>query len=130
MAKKIKKLYKKLVRKLPYVKEIYEEYSKNHESMPFPPGHFYNPVNNFEDININRDKIFSQTKSIEGIELNLQKQKVMLDKLKVYYDEIPFHDNKTDGSRFWFNNEFYTYSDAIFLFSLIRKFLKRSEKRC
>ena len=59
-------------------------------------------------------------KEILGINLNENQQLSLLDKFQEYYDEIPFKDNKTDSLRYHFVNDWYSYCDSIFLYSMIR----------
>ena len=59
-------------------------------------------------------------KEILGIDLNETEQLNLLDKFQSYYDEIPFKDNKIDSLRYHFVNDWYSYCDAIFLYSMIR----------
>jgi predicted O-methyltransferase YrrM len=39
-----------------------------------------------------------------------------------YYSEIPFTENKNNKTRYYFENGVYSYTDAIFLYSMIRHF--------
>ena len=59
-------------------------------------------------------------KEILGLNLNENKQLDLLDKFQEYYNEIPFEDNKTDLLRYHFVNDWYSYCDSIFLYSMIR----------
>ena len=88
-----------------------------------PPGHFYSPIPSIEDIKKNEHRIFgSIPRKIPGIDLREKEQLDLLKLFKAYYDEIPFHSYKTDGLRYFFENPAYSYSDAIFLYCMIRHF--------
>lgn len=45
----------------------------------------------------------------------------LLEKIEVFYRELPpFEDTKTNGLRYYFKNGNYGYSDAIFLYCMLR----------
>lgn len=89
----------------------------------FPPGHYYSPVPSKEEILKKEQQIFGiRKKEIGGVDLNEKEQLELLEKIKKYYNEIPFEDTKKDKLKYYFNNSFYGYSDAIFLYSVIRHF--------
>ena len=44
----------------------------------------------------------------------------MVKSFDLYYNEIPFGDHKKEKLRYYFENGFYSYTDAIFLYSMIR----------
>ena len=46
----------------------------------------------------------------------------MVQKFYKYYDEIPFSDEKVKNTRYFFKNNWYSYTDAIFLYSIIRHY--------
>jgi hypothetical protein len=58
---------------------------------------------------------------IPGIDLNTDEQMNLLNSFERYYNELPFSDNKTEGLRFYYKNRFFTYSDAIFLYCMLRR---------
>ncbi|MCK4668377.1 class I SAM-dependent methyltransferase [Candidatus Dependentiae bacterium] len=89
----------------------------------FRPGHFYSPIPDLDDLRSCTDKIFSNNgKSFPGINLNEEKQFELLKELLIFYKEMPFKENKNSDNRFYFDNRLYYYSDAIFLYSMIRNF--------
>jgi predicted O-methyltransferase YrrM len=83
-----------------------------------PPGHFYSPLPSLNDIQNMPSSQFRL--SISGVELNLSEQIKLLNKFDVYYADLPFKDNKTDGLRYYFQNPSYSYFDAFFLYCMIR----------
>ena len=86
-----------------------------------PPGHFYSPIPNLGEVRKKEDVIFGHIpRSIPGIELNEQEQLSLLREFKTYYDELPFNSYKSDGLRYFFENPSYSYSDAIFLYCMLR----------
>jgi len=135
----MKQKIKKLLDKLPYIKTLrnkvetlgneVETLRKEVETLrkggeiAFPLGHYYSPIPSKEEV-LKRDKqIFEiRKREIDGIDLNEKEQLELLEEIKKYYDAIPFEQHKKDKLRYYFDNEFYSYTDAIFLYSIIRHF--------
>jgi len=111
---------KKYLNRLPYIRDLVKEIEiyKYHVG----PGHFYSPVVSVDDIKNRIDNIFSKEKELLGIELNKIKQYELLQNLKKYYNALPFTDEKSEKLRYFYKNDSYSYSDAIFLYSIIRYF--------
>ena len=86
-----------------------------------PPGHYYSALPSLEEVRNHATRIFDRTAvDIPGVDLNLEGQLVLLQELKAYYPELPFLAGKSDGLRYYFDNDLYSYSDAIFLYCMIR----------
>lgn len=60
-----------------------------------------------------------------GIDLNPDEQVGLFKSLVAYYAEMPFGEERTGGLRYCFQNAFFGYSDAIFLYSVMRHFRPR-----
>ncbi len=111
---------KKLVLKIPAIRNLYDEigiYKKG-----FPPGHYYSPIISVEEVSAHADKIFSKNKNLSGIDLNHEEQINLLYSIKEYYPELPYKEERSPGLRYYFNNNTFEYSDAIFLHGMIRHF--------
>ena len=93
-----------------------------HKNAPFvAPGHFYSPIPSMAEIRSDAAQIFgSVPRTIPGVELNEIAQLQLLESFVAYYDEMPFAPQKRNGLRYGFENEMYTYSDAILLHCMIR----------
>ena len=88
-----------------------------------PPGHFYSPVVSAKEIIEKQDFIFSnKSNKITEVNLNEKLQLSLLEEVKQYYKDIPFKAQKTEGLRYYFENGYYSYSDAIFLHTFLRHF--------
>ncbi len=86
-----------------------------------PIGHFYSPLPNLEEVRQDEDRIFRPApRSLPGIDLNEPEQLALLEEFISYYPEQPFSAYKQDGLRYFFENQMYSYSDAICLYSMIR----------
>ncbi|MEJ7708830.1 MAG: hypothetical protein WKF84_03000 [Pyrinomonadaceae bacterium] len=79
-----------------------------------PPGHFYSPITSIDDIEGYERKLTEAPKAISGVDLNEREQLELLHNLKRYYAELPFDAHKSAHLRYYYENENYSYSDAIF----------------
>ncbi|MFN2188909.1 MAG: class I SAM-dependent methyltransferase, partial [Candidatus Promineifilaceae bacterium] len=67
------------------------------------------------------DRLFDSTdRQLGGIDLRRTEQESLLEELKPYYDEQPFAAQRTAGLRYYFENEYFSYADALYLHCLIR----------
>jgi predicted O-methyltransferase YrrM len=57
---------------------------------------------------------------LPGIALNGDEQLNLLDSFETFYNELPFADEKSNDLRYYYKNDCYCYSDAIFLYCMIR----------
>ena len=88
-----------------------------------PPGHFYSPIVDKNDMRRRADVLFSSpARSIVGIDLNEAAQLALLGEFETFYSDIPFRSTKQPGYRYYYDNGFYCESDGVFLYSIIRKF--------
>ena len=114
----------KFANKSPFFQRLFNIFSlfKSNLFNPqeFPPGHYYSPIPLVKEIKEKESKIFNFPNSIPSVDLNEEEQIRLLKIFKQYYDEMPFKPNKEDGLRYYFENQYYLYSDAIFLYSMIR----------
>lgn len=89
----------------------------------YPPGHYYNPFPQKEEIKKNERTIFNKDVSvIGGIDLNNDYQLDLLSKLGEEYKKIKFPEQLADGYRYYYQNQFFSYSDAISLSTLMLHF--------
>lgn len=117
--KYIKKSIKNFLLKFPPYKGLYMELNKY--KTYHPPGHYYSPIPDIETIKKSEKRIFDRSKKgLAGINLNENQQIELLEKLSKYYEELPFKEEQIPELRYRYNNGTYCYSDAIFLYSMIR----------
>lgn len=117
---KFKKTIKNLINKLPYVKTLY----KQSLNSCHPNGHFYSPVISIEDVKKRESEIWKNVGSdgIQGVELRTDQQKELVLQFAKYYRELPFKAEKQTNIRYQFANGYYSYTDGIILYSMIRHF--------
>ncbi|MBR8827674.1 MAG: class I SAM-dependent methyltransferase [Gomphosphaeria aponina SAG 52.96 = DSM 107014] len=86
-----------------------------------PPGHFYSPIPNIEELKVKEKEIFdTKDRELAGIDLNEVEQLEILAAFKKYYDEQPFPQKKTEGMKYYFENSYYSYADGMSLYSMMR----------
>lgn len=116
----IKKNIRNVVNKMPYVRDLY----KQSKYALYPPGHYYSTVVSTDDIKKREQQIWKHADKdgIAGVDLRTQAQLELLGQFGQYYNEMPFAAQKKEGLRFHFENDFYSYTDATVLYSMIRHF--------
>jgi hypothetical protein len=127
--KGMKNLVKRLVKKAPYLSRLIAERDQLRSDLLHerqlhlfvPPGHYYSPIPSVEDRErFARQAIRPFDRNLAGIEMNEQGQLALLEKFAVFYRDLPFPAHQTAGSRYFFENDWYSYGDAIFLYCMIR----------
>lgn len=118
----LKRLIRSLLYLIPYFRKLHEAYN----SCPWPPGHFYSTIPSLEEIEERKLRIFGN-KTIHEICLRPHRQLLLAERLKPYYDTIPFEfdENRTSDLRYNPKDAFYRYSDVVFLHCIMRHFKPR-----
>lgn len=116
---------------MPYIRYLHDEINKlksqlnaYRKNMMFPPGHYYSPIVSVPEIKKNEHRIWKQDipNNIPGIDLNVDSQIQLMDKLCDYYSEIPFKAEPKESLRYYYKNDYYSYTDAILLYTILRHF--------
>lgn len=126
----LKKLYREIVknkkidrllRTAYYRFNMLKETIKPHVIIPHVPfGHYYSPIPSKSDIEIFDFSRLASITEVEGVDLNTQEQLELLDKFEPFYQELPFSDHKKENLRYYYSNGFFSYSDAIGLYCMLR----------
>lgn len=114
------KLLNKILNLFPHVKGLQKRIQDYEKYIAFEPGHYYSPLVDPLNFKENRNKA-NENLNFNEINFNEKEQLETLKNFKRYYDELPFKDFKKEGLRYYYCNDFFTYSDAISLFCMIRK---------
>ena len=89
--------------------------------MAFPPGHFYSPIPDLDDVRAREEQIFFDGAPPPGIDLGAERQLARLDEFGGYCGELPYaEDGPTAGLRYRFDNAFFGYGDAIAYYCMLR----------
>ena len=84
-----------------------------------PPGHFYSPLPDMDQVRMNEHRLFSISSRPEGIAWNEEGQLALLEKLGQFLSDMPFSVSPGRG-RYYLDNDFYAHSDGICLYSMMR----------
>lgn len=119
---KYKASIQNILNKLPYIRGLYQQNLQYKKNCCYPPGHFYSTIPDLEDIRKKEAAIWENilVDNIQGVNLNTEQQLNLVKEFYTYYNEIPFAAQKQEGTRYYFENGLYSYTDAIFLYSMIR----------
>ncbi|MCW2523986.1 MAG: hypothetical protein JWO63_2321 [Frankiales bacterium] len=93
--------------------------------MAFPPGHFYSPVADLTEISQRQEQIFAVPDSLPGIDLNAAGQLDRLTEFAAFAAEQPFADGPTEGLRYQFVNNFFSYGDGMAYYCMLRSIRPR-----
>jgi predicted O-methyltransferase YrrM len=119
----IKRQIKRILNRLPYISSLYKENMYYKESDFYPPGHYHSPIISVDKIRKRKDIIWQKTvDSIPGIDLKTGKQAALAKEFEMYYEQMPFDAEKKTDLRYYFNNNYYSYTDGIILYSFLRHF--------
>ena len=113
--KRIKKLF---LDNMPYIGNLRKQLEKQGD---FPAGHYYSPIPDRNEVltYINSRKPLEM--QLPDIDINKDGQLRLLNEYSEFYKELPFPDEQKSDFRYFFNNKYFSYSDAIFLYSFLRK---------
>ncbi|MCB7481321.1 class I SAM-dependent methyltransferase [Christiangramia sediminis] len=119
---KFKKHVKKKIKRTTIYKNymLWKEGKKHSENSCHLPGHFYSPIILKSEIVKYQDKIWNSSVNLNGIDLEEDNQIKLLDKFIEFYEEMPFTTSKLEGLEYYFDNGFYSYTDGIILYSMMR----------
>lgn len=85
----------------------------------FPAGHFYSPIPSKSSIKEIEGKIYDNNKEVKGVYLNVEEQLRLLKEISIYYKQIPYFNDCEKNLRYFFNNKFFDYSDAIIYYCML-----------
>ena len=120
----MKAIVKSLLNKVPYVRGLHQQTVNTNKNSFYPAGHYYSPIVSVDDIRQREKEIWKNAAAdgIKGIELHTANQIGLAAQLSQYYSEVPFSKEKSGSLRYWFDNNYYSYTDGIVLYSMIRHF--------
>jgi predicted O-methyltransferase YrrM len=85
------------------------------------PGHFYSPIPDLDVVDRYRSALFDPTVTdIPGIDLQAPLQLELLESFHAYQRDVPFTEEPTPGLRYYFDNPYFSYGDAVILYSMLR----------
>jgi predicted O-methyltransferase YrrM len=120
----MKSIAKSLLNRLPYVRGLYKQTALTNKNSFYPAGHYYSPIASVDDLRQREGEIWKNAgvDGIKGIELNTDSQIDLTVQFSQYYSDLPFSRKKDGKLRYWFENDFYSYTDGTVLYSMMRHF--------
>lgn len=113
-----KKVLRRIGRKLGMDRLLFELNGKT----PYPPGHFYSPIPDPKEIDIYSTAQKLSEPHFPDINFRHEEQLTLAKELCNYYAELPFKDSNARTTRYQFDQSYFCYADAIFLYSFLRHF--------
>jgi hypothetical protein len=86
----------------------------------FPPGHFYSPIPDLDQVREREAEIFSCPRRLPGIVIDDGRQLALLQRFSTFYGEMPFTTDEQPGLRYRFDNGFFSYGDGVALYGMLR----------
>ena len=114
----MKRLIKPFLEKPQYIQNLYQEIEKQGA---FPAGHYYSPIPDRDDVREYVELRKPLSLELPDVKLNKERQFELLNDYLSFYDELPFPEKQNKEYRYYYDNNWYSYSDAIFLYSFLRK---------
>jgi hypothetical protein len=116
------------VKRLPETQDTQTELSEQTRAQPsaypeyVPPGHYYSPLLDIDSLGPNSPNMSSDgVECWENIDLHPLEQRSYYEDLIDRFPALPFPSQKTEGYRYFADNEFFNFSDAFTLSGIIRK---------
>ena len=105
----MKSLVRPLLNRIPYV----GAWRKAANAVgSYPAGHFHSPIPTEWDV---RTRLEAHgVDQLAGISLRTQEQLALLDRFRTFYHDLPFPEQPTPECRYYFNQGFFCYADAVF----------------
>ncbi len=113
---------KTLINNAPFIKNLSGKMRKHGA---YPAGHYYSPIPSKEDVLAYVKSRKPPNRELLGIELNEQEQYELLTEYALFYKDLPFPEEQTPGHRYYYHNMWFCYSDAIFLYCFLRKYMPK-----
>lgn len=105
----------------PAVNRISDPATTIHQHVP--PGHYYSPIPNPEEISRDQEKIFCRDiRNLPGIQISDESMLDRLEQFGRFADEFPYSNKPVRKFRFSLNNGLYEWGEAIVLYSIMRQF--------
>jgi len=87
-----------------------------------PPGHFYSPIVNVEEVRPLFAEKAASPRTLPGIDIDLDAMFALWKQFLPYLKEQPFTDEQNNALRYYFKNPAFSYGDGSILYSMLRHF--------
>src|SRR5262245_24918700 len=128
----MQQLMKVFLNKMPFMKALRQQIEQQgacirdlrqqvEQQGAFPAGHYYSPIPDKDEILAYLQSRKPPKMKLPGIKMNDKSQFRLLNEYAQFYTDLPFPDKQKSACRYYYDNDWYSYSDAIFLYSFLRK---------
>lgn len=114
----MRRIARSVVSKLPFVQHLVRQVQAQGA---YPDGHFYSPVPSADDVASYVRSRRPPADDIPGIDINQQGQREWLREYADLYPTLEFPETQSPGHRYFYDNDYFSYSDAIFLYCFLCK---------
>lgn len=104
--------------KLPYISNLRKQIKAQGR---FQAGHYYSPIPRQAEVLEYEQSLQRNNFELPDITLNKASQFKLLQEYHEFYVDIPFPEQKRPDYRYYYDQGFFSYADAIFLYSFLRK---------
>ncbi|QUV83706.1 class I SAM-dependent methyltransferase [Chloracidobacterium aggregatum] len=115
----MKQAIKAFIKRLPFIRDLIQQV-KNQGA--FPAGHYYSPIPSKEEVLHYVQTRGTPKNELPGINLNEDEQLELLKEYISFYPDISFPEEQKSTHRYYYNNQWFSYSDAIFLHCFLRRY--------
>jgi predicted O-methyltransferase YrrM len=122
MIRQLRRIARSVALRIPPVRRVVEELDGYRRTFRFvPAGHFYSPLPSPDEVTRDAGRLFGPPpEALPGIDLNEPAQLALLRDIARYYSALPFPAERSPARRYFYENGAYSYSDAIFLYGMMR----------
>jgi predicted O-methyltransferase YrrM len=103
----------------------FAEIDRKLQKLFVPPGHFYSPVVNVDDVRNMLPRLTDATAYPKGIRIDEVAMLKQWEKFLPYLSEIPFPEEPSQGYRYHFQNPAFSYGDGSILYAMLRTYRPR-----
>jgi len=114
----MRKLVKSLILKTPYIGRLFEQVKAQGA---YPAGHYYSPIPGPEDVVRNFESSEKELPDLLDIDMNKDHQFQILQDFRKFYGEMLFPGKQNTEWRYYFDQSWFCYADAIFLYCFLRQ---------
>ncbi len=114
----MKRIIKGLLKRAPYIRDLQDKIAKQGA---YPAGHYYSPIPDRQELLEYVEKRKAPGLELPDVTLNNELQFELLNEYAVFYKDLPFPECQSTTCRYYYDNIWFRYSDAVFLYTFLRK---------
>jgi hypothetical protein len=120
------RLIRGLLRRIPIGQEFLQAYDLMRDARDCPaahhPGLYHSPIPSVSEIKAQRERIFAIPKELPAIDLNVADQFALGKQIAPFVAACPFPQTQTPPWRYYGDNNWFPWGDAVVLHALMRHF--------